>query len=367
MRSPARSLFPALLLAALAGLAAGCGDRLEEAEATLVEQGPASDSLYGASTAENLRVVPVEVEVPGLPEGWDGMRVAVLSDFNLGLWADNARVAEAAVRRAVSLRPDLVVLLGDYVARESGLAELPRVLAPLRGITTMAVLGDRDERDPSESQGEPDSTGIRIRQVLQQSGVIVLDNERGRVVRGGDTAYVAGIDPYVARRPEWRQAEIFAGIPRGGSTPLLLSHAPGGVLAAPDSTYPLVLAGNTFCGRVEVPGATRLSWVNTTLLPAGRVPGTERLYRVGGNGLFITCGTGYGFVPVRLGAPPEVALVTLRRPVAAEAEASPDSSNAALDSLLQVYQARADSGLRRDSAATATPTDTAARDTTAGR
>jgi len=364
MRSPARSLFPALLLATLA---AGCGDRLEEAEATLVEQGPPADSLYGASTAENLRLVRVEVEVPGLPEGWDGMRVAVLSDFNLGLWADNARVAEAAVRHAVATRPDLVVLLGDYVARESGLAELPRVLAPLRGLTTMAVLGDRDERDPSESQGEPDSTGIRIRQVLQQSGVIVLDNERGRMVRGGDTAYVAGIDPYVARRPEWRQAEIFAAIPRAGSTPLLLSHSPGGVLAAPDSAYPLVLAGNTFCGRVEVPGSTRLSWVNTTLLPAARVPGTERLYRVDGNGLFITCGTGYGFVPVRLGAPPEVALVTLRRPVAAEAQASPDSSNAALDSLLQVYQARADSGMRRDSAATATPGDTAARDTTAGR
>lgn len=364
MRSSARSLFPALLLAALA---AGCGDRLEEPEATLVEQGPSADSLYGASTAENLRVVPVEVEVPGLPEGWDGMRVAAISDFNLGLWGDNALVAEAAVRRAASLRPDLVVLLGDYVARPSGLAELPRVLAPLRGLTVMAVMGDRDQRDPGESQGEPDSAAIRIRQVLQQSGVIVLDNERGRLVRGGDTAYVAGIDPYVPRRPEWRQAEIFGAIPRSGSTPLLLSHSPAGVLAAPDSAYALVVAGNTFCGRVEVPGTPRLSWVNTTQLPGNRIAGTERLYRVDGNGLFITCGVGYGFVPVRLGAPPEIALITLRRPVSAEPAASPDSSNAALDSLLQVYEARADSGARRDSTASATPGDTAARDTTRGR
>ena len=366
MRSPARSLFPALLLATLA---AGCGDRLEEPEATLVEQGPSADSLYGASTAENLRVVPVEVEVPGLPEGWDGMRVAAISDFNLGLWGDNALVAEAAARRAASLRPDLVVLLGDYVARQSGLADLPRVLAPLRGLTIMAVMGDRDQRDPGESQGEPDSAAIRIRQVLEQGGVIVLDNERGRLVRGGDTAYVAGIDPYVPRRPEWRQAEIFGAIPRSGSTPLLLSHSPGGVLAAPDSAYPLVVAGNTFCGRVEVPGTTRLSWINTVQLPGSRVAGTERLYRVDGNGLFITCGVGYGFVPVRLGAPPEVALITLRRPVSAEPAASPDSSNAALDSLLRVYESRADSGARRDSTAAAAPTprDTAARDTTRGR
>lgn len=353
-----RSLFPALLLATLA---AGCGDRLEEQEATLVEQGPSSDSLYGASTAENLRVTPVEVEVPGLPEGWDGMRVAAISDFQLGLWGDNAAVAEAAVRRALALRPDLVVLLGDYVARESALPELGRVLAPLRGRTVLAVLGDRDVRDPGESRDEPDSSAIRIRQVLQQNGVVVLDNERGRVVRNGDTAYVAGIDPYVPRRPEWRQAEIFGAIPRSGSTPILLSHTPAGVLAAPDSAFPLVLAGNTFCGRVEVPGTPRLSWVNTTQLPGGLVPGTERLYRVNGNGLFITCGVGYGFIPVRLGAPPEVALVTLRRPASAGASAPPDAtaSAASLDSLMQVYGQRPDSGAGPGTGGTVA-TDTAA-------
>lgn len=339
MRSRPRSLLPALLLAGLAA----CGERLEEPESTLVGQSAATDSVYGASAVENLRVVPVEVEVPGLPEGWDGMRIAAVSDFQLGLWDDNARVAEAAVRRAVSLRPDLVVLLGDYVARESGLAELPRVLAPLRGHTVLAVLGDRDQRDPSELQGRPDSAAIRIRQVLRESGVVVLENERGRVVRNGDTAFVAGIDPYVARRPAWRQAEIFAAIPRAGSTPVLLSHSPGGALAAPDSAYPLVLAGNTFCGRVEVPGAARLSWVNTQQLPGARVPGADRLYRVSGNGLFITCGVGYSFVPVRLGAPPEVALITLRRPAAADDEPAPPAADAAIDSLLRVYGQTPDS------------------------
>lgn len=349
MRSPLRSLLPALLFAALA---AGCGDRFQEPQSTLVAQGGSADSLYGASAAENLRVVPVEVEVPGLPAGWDGMRIAVLSDFQLGLWEDNANVAEAAARRAVSLRPDLVVLLGDYVARPEGLAALPRVLAPLRGRTVLAVMGDRDQRDPGESQSQPDSAAIRIRQVLQENGIVVLNNERGRVVRNGDTAFVAGIDPYVPRRPTWRQAEIFGAIPRAGATPILLSHSPAGVLAAPDSTYPLVLAGNTFCGRVEVPGTPRLSWVNAEQLPGSRLPGAERLYRANGNGLFITCGVGYGFVPVRLGAPPEVALVTLRRPaVPGRGEAAPDSSSAALDSLLRVYEQPADTSrvIPRDS------------------
>ncbi|HEV2147149.1 MAG TPA: metallophosphoesterase [Longimicrobiaceae bacterium] len=344
MRST-RSPLCALLLLALAA----CGDRLKEPESTLVGQDSGADSLYGATAAENLRVVPVEVEVPGLPEAFDGMRVAALSDFQLGLWEDNARVAEAAVRRAIALRPDVVVLLGDYVARGDRLDELGRVLAPLRGRTVMAVLGDRDKRDPGDGpSSEPDSAAIRLRQVLHDNGIVVLENERGRVVRGSDTIYIAGIDPFVPRRPAWRQAEIFSAIPRAGSTPILLSHLPAGVLAAPDSAYPLVLAGNTFCGRVEVPGSPRLSWVNSEQLPGGRIPGEDRLYRVDGNGLFITCGVGYSFVPVRLGAPPEVALVTLRRPASEAAEEAPAAARPSIDSLLQVYGQQTDSAAPPD-------------------
>ncbi len=337
MRSTPRSL----LFCTLALLAAAACRDGDGSMARLPARPAAEESPYGATAAENLRVVPVEAEIPGLPAGLDGMRVAVLGDFQLGLWADNERVAAAAVRRAVELRPDLVVLLGDYVYRGDQVAALGRVLAPLRGRLVMAVLGDHDKRDEAESQGEPDSTAIRVVAALKQAGVVVLQNERGRIVRGGDTAFVAGVDPYVARRPEWRQAEIFGGIPRSGSTPLLLSHMPAGVLAAPDSAYPLVLSAHTFCGRVEVPGTPRLSWVNTEVLPAGRIPGADRLYRVNGNGLFITCGLGHSFVPVRVGSPPEVALLTLRRPAAAEAApVNADTAAAALDSLVQVYQRR---------------------------
>ena len=66
--------------------------------------------------------------------------------------------------------------------------------------------------------------------------------------------------------------------------------------------------------------------------------------------MFVTCGTGYGFVPVRFGAPPEVALVTLHPvlpPNATAAAARADS--ASLDTLLQRYQ-RSDTSVAPDSA-----------------
>jgi predicted MPP superfamily phosphohydrolase len=340
MRRSTRSCTLPLLLAA--AVLAGCGDR-DERTARIPATEASQAALYGAPAEENLRVVPLEVEVAKLPDGWNGMRIAAISDFNLGLWEGNARVAAAAVRTALAQRPDVVVLLGDYVARDGHLPTLERILAPLRGRLTLAVLGDRDKREEGELQGAPDSAAIRLVQTLQRSGVVVLQNERGRVVRGGDTAYIAGLDPYVARKPAWRQAEIFASIPRAGSTPVLLSHMPAAVYAAPDSTYPLVLSGHTFCGRVEVPGTPRLSWVNTELFPSPtvRIPGAERLYRVDGNGLFVTCGVGYGFVPVRLGAPPEVALITLRK-VGTDTEKADTTRRPSVDSLLQQYQSEVD-------------------------
>ncbi|MDQ3388883.1 MAG: hypothetical protein M3483_05205 [Gemmatimonadota bacterium] len=340
MRSIPR--FPTLALVLALSAGAGCGEDASVEETDPRTAKAAARSPYGVPASEGIRVVPVEVEVPDLPAGWNGARVVALSDFQIGLWPDNADVAAAAVRTAIRLKPDVVVLVGDYVVRggQAELAALARVLAPLRGRMVVAVLGDRDQRDREEmGGGEVDSTAARVVQTLNRAGVIVVQNERARLVRAGDTAYVAGIGPYVARRPAWRQAEIFASIPRSGSTPILLSHMPAGVYAAPDSTYPLVIAGSTFCGRVEVPGAARLSWVNTELFPnpASRIQGTDRLYRIDGNGLFITCGTGYSFVPVRLGAPPEVALITLRG--AAGREAAADTVRQPnLDSLIQEYE-----------------------------
>ncbi|HYJ80316.1 MAG TPA: hypothetical protein VEW03_11965, partial [Longimicrobiaceae bacterium] len=60
---------------------------------------------------------------------------------------------------------------------------------------------------------------------------------------------------------------------------------------------------------------------------------------VRGTTLFATCGTGYGFVPVRFGAPPEVALVTLRA-VGGVPRSDSAGAQADVDSLIRTYQQR---------------------------
>lgn len=356
MRSPLRSL--SFLALALAAVACGRDGRPAEArgatpDSSAISAGREEDPrvLYGATAAENVRVVPVEIDVLDLPPGWSGMKVAALSDFQLGLWPDNERVAAAAVRKAVEARPDVFVLLGDYLARGNDYAALDRVLAPLKGKPVYAVLGNEDMIEEPE---EPDTAMARVVQALERNGVRVLRNTRAPFARGGDTAYIGGLDPYVARRPDWRRAEIYGGIPGGESTPLLLSHMPVAAVTIPTDKYPAMLAGHTFCGGIEVPRTPRLTWFNTQVLPGTAEPARTRIYRVRGATLFITCGVGYSFVPVRLGYPPEVALVTLRgfgveRPDTTARAAEPN-----LDSLIQSYQQPRDSANRDTTAADTT-------------
>jgi hypothetical protein len=113
---------------------------------------------------------------------------------------------------------------------------------------------------------------------------------------------------------------------------------PVAALSLPTGKYPAVLAGHTFCGQVEVPGTPRLAWLNTEVLPGTPNPAVTRIYRVRGSTLFVTCGVGFGYVPVRFGAPPEVAMITLRgagTTAAADSTRGPGAVN--VDSLIQQF------------------------------
>lgn len=324
------------LLVCTAALAA-CGEggaRDPSAAAADTARRDTTGPVYGATGGDNVRVVPVEIEVVGLPAGWEGIRIAALSDFHLGLWPDNAATALAAVQRAIAENPDVYVLLGDYVARGQDYAALDRVLAPLKGKPVFAVLGNEDM---VEDPDEPDSTLIRTRQAMQRAGIQLLENRRAPFVRNRDTAYIGGIDPYTARRPEWRRAEIFGQVAGGPRTPLLLAHMPVAAVTVPTDKYAAIVSGHTFCGQVEVPGTPRLTWFNTEVLPGTANPASTRIYRVRGSTLFVTCGLGFGYVPVRYGSPPEIAMITLRGVGTAQQDSTAAPGAVNVDSLIQTF------------------------------
>ncbi|HET8654230.1 MAG TPA: hypothetical protein VFL93_01760 [Longimicrobiaceae bacterium] len=340
-------LTPTLLLCVLAAGACGRGASPEAAtpaRPAFADQAEPWDTMppsriYGATPIDNLQVTPVELDLAGIPTGWNGMRLAVLSDFELSRWAANPAVVAAAVQEAVSERPDIVVLLGGYVDRMADTAALARVLAPLRGHLTLAVLGGQDVRT--------DSLEAAVTRTLTAAGARVLRNASIPIIHDGDTAFVAGIDPHLDEKTWDDKRYILAQMANVGRMGLLLTHAPPLAVAAPHDAFPGVLAGNTVCGSVEVSGTPRLSWLTSTAIPGALVPGTKRLFRFGRTVMFVTCGLGYGFLPVRFSAPPEIAMVTLH-PVGGPKQAAEPKDTLSIDSLVRVYQ-------RRDTAPDSTP------------
>jgi predicted MPP superfamily phosphohydrolase len=229
-----------------------------------------------------------------------GVRVAVISDLHAGApHVDEPRVARlvAAVNRS---RPDLVVLLGDFVDSHVKLGSpvTPEAvagrLAALRArLGVVAVLGNHDWR----------RDGPRVAAALRAGGIELLEND---AVRAGPL-WVAGLADARTRIADVAAAlgAALAGVPDGAPV-LLLSHDPDVFPSVPDRVA-LTLSGHTHAGQVAIPRLRRRA------IPSRYGERYARGHVVeGGRHLYVTAGVGTTGWPVRLLAPAEVVLLTLR-------------------------------------------------------
>jgi len=264
--------------------AAARGGRLAVAGVGLALAGLA---FWGYLGTRRLVVRRLDVSLDRLPPALDGLRIVQLSDLHVGPHTPRrhlARIADA-VRRA---EPDLIAHTGDQVddyARdiEPFAAALGDLRAPL-GV--FAVAGNHD---------------------------VFAGWDAVRVERGGTRFWVAGTGDPAARA--WTRhggtraapdvERTLADVPRDGFT-LALAHNPAlwPELAARGAD--LTLSGHTHHGQLSIP---RLRWsVASVFLDLAM-----GLHREGRSVLYISPGTNYWGIPLRVGALPEVTVLTLRR------------------------------------------------------
>ncbi len=239
--------------------------------------------------------------LPGLPAAFDGLTVVQLSDLHLGPVptpeASDAMVA-AAVRTAVALRPDLIVITGDFVRRWGWESRLTEALRPLTApLGVLGVRGNHDWYRGAEAVAER----------VTAAGVHLLNNAHLRLTRGDEAVYVAGLDDQYDNRHDLNQA--LAGLPAGALV-ILLAHEPDfATTAAADGRVALQLSGHSHGGQVRLP------FLRATWLPrlGRRFP--HGWYQVGAMQLYVNRGIGVVGVPVRFNCRPEVTHFTLRRGV----------------------------------------------------
>ena len=205
----------------------------------------------------DLRCSVTERLIPRAPAFMRGVTALFISDVHaLPTTTDAAMTALKA--KAAALRPDLLLLGGDYSDRPGPTERLFERLAAIPApLGRFAVVGNNDR------EAFPDIDNLR--RITARAGFELLINESRTLRLDGGTLIVAGLDEYRYGAPD--AAGLYPDAPAPDRCRLLLSHYPCGVRPMPD----LMLCGHTHvpcCHRHEGftyvnPGSVSLPKQNT--------------------------------------------------------------------------------------------------------
>lgn len=265
-------------------------------------------ALYGGEVERHwIEVTHRDVFLPGLPQAFDGFRVAQLSDIHIDNYTEPFLLRDA-VHHINNLNPDAVFLTGDFVTR--GL--LPGILAIASVWQCGSLLQQLECPHRYAVLGNHDVLVNRaaIKEALIESAITVLDNAYLPIERAGARFWLAGVDDPVEGLPDPESA-IPQSIRYVPHEPIvLMCHAPDYVdtlLRLPEGqAVSLMLSGHTHGGQVRVP------LVGPMVLPPLGHKYVEGWFRFRNLQLYVNRGLGTVGLPVRFNCPPEITLFTLR-------------------------------------------------------
>jgi len=286
-------------------------------------------SAFGVSTAAyGFGVEPMRLNVTRYhptPPQWPAdfpLRIAVLTDLHAcDPWMSLERI-EGIVARTNALNADLIVLLGDYVAgvyhatHVIPAPEWAAVLANLKApLGVHAIMGNHDYWTDRAVQRAGHGKTVAHR-ALESAGIPVYENDVVRLTKDGRPFWLLGLGDQLAFMPARRRGLVA----RGGIDDLgaalakvtdhapviLLAHEPSIALRVP-SRVALQLSGHTHGGQVRL-----LGW-SPAVPPDDGVRLAYGHFRFNCD-LIVSGGLGCSLLPVRVGVPPEIVLVTLGGP-----------------------------------------------------
>jgi uncharacterized protein len=243
------------------------------------------------------RVLRVDVVLPKLRKGLDGTTVVVLADTHFGP-INRVRWSERTARAVNELKPDIVCHAGDIAdgtvdARRAQAAPLGTINAAMARVY---VTGNHEYF--GEAQAWLDHMASLGWESLHNRHVVVSRDGADLVLAGIDdaTAKASGLDGHGAQLDT-----ALDGAPAGAPV-LLVAHQPRQVVQAADAGVDLQVSGHTHGGQI---------WPFHYLVRVDQ-PTVHGLSRHGATQLYTTRGAGFWGPPLRVFAPSEITLITLR-------------------------------------------------------
>jgi uncharacterized protein len=298
------------------------------AASVLAGAAPFAGAVYGFATERlNYQVRRIEIPIANLPSGLDGMKIAQISDIHL-----SAFMSRASVRRAVDmtndLGSDLTVVTGDLITGSRDpiadcVEEVSRLHAPL-GV--WGCNGNHEiYADAEQLAGE----------LFAQHGMKMLRQENAIIDFRGAKLNLIGVDYQRERNLNGHRTQMLSNMEsliRRDLPNILLSHNPNSFNRAAELGIELSLAGHTHGGQIQVEildhrltPARFISDYIAGLFERPMYKASQEIMvqaepdapganpNLNASRLYVNRGLGTVGAPVRLGVPPEISLIVLRR------------------------------------------------------
>ncbi len=266
-------------------------------------------------TPGKIEVKEVELAFDNLPDAFDGYRIVQWSDAHLGTYNGHTAIVERQINTINDLHPDMICFTGDLVSRKTDEALPYRdLLAKLRAPDgVFSVLGNHDYDNYVRWDDEQVKLADRkaLCDMQQVVGWRLLNDDYAIIKRGGDQIVVIGTENFGDHPFEKRGnlARAYSGL-RDNNFKIELQHNPYAWRAntLPNSNIDLMLAGHTHAWQILLKLGD-WQWSPACL----RYPEWGGAYREGNQQLYVNIGTGMVGPPMRIGATPEITVITLRK------------------------------------------------------
>jgi uncharacterized protein len=294
---------------------------------------PFIGAMYGfAAERLNYQVRHVEIPIPNLPSALDGMSIAQLSDIHLSGYMSRTQVRRA-VDMANALSADLSVVTGDLI---TGLGDpIADCVDEIRHLRAPLGIWGCNGNHEIYARAEDEAAYL-----YAQAGMKLLRQENAQLTFNGAQFNLIGVDYQRERTPRGQRQQVLSNVAhlvRRDMPNILLSHNPNSFPRAAELGIELSLAGHTHGGQIQVeildhrlsPARFITDYIAGLYqrplfapAPLGRASADSSSRGFAPSlftssspmaNIYVNRGLGTVGAPVRLGVPPEISLIVLRR------------------------------------------------------
>ncbi len=274
---------------------------------------------YGAIWGRrSIHIENVTVTSPKLPPAFEGYRIVQFSDAHVGTWGTDTTFISKLVTEINALHPNIIVFTGDIVNRKTDeIQPFIKVLSRLHAPDGVySIMGNHDYGDYSNwpSEAEHQENTLQLRRIQKQMGWKLLEDEHIWLRAGNDSIALIGVENW--GEPPFPSYGDFEKATKGldaNTFNILLSHNPmhWHSIVRESAKADLTLSGHTHAMQMRL----RTPWKNYSLsaLKYPEWEGMTEYTRPDGSlsRVYVNIGCGEVGFPARIGADPEITVITL--------------------------------------------------------